>query len=153
MRKRNLKKLIVISNALQEEYHRLFPELPADKILVAPDGADIPEEVPEAAKTSACLGEVTIGYVGSLYPVGVWKSSSGWRKGCLNMNSSLSAVVRKMSSGGVIPVFPRKTFASPGMSHPGSSHAITAKSILSWRRTRKKWPFPAAAIPPAGCRR
>ena len=69
MRKRNLKKLIVISNALQEEYHRLFPELPADKILVAPDGADIPEEVPEGGEDFSLPGRrPTIGYVGSLYP-------------------------------------------------------------------------------------
>lgn len=69
MRNRNLKKLIVITGALQEEYRGLFPELPAEKILVAPDGADMPEEAPDGGEDSNLKGSrLTIGYVGSLYP-------------------------------------------------------------------------------------
>ncbi|HOL18007.1 MAG TPA: glycosyltransferase family 4 protein [Bacillota bacterium] len=67
MRNRNLKKLIVITNALQEEYRRLFPELPEEKIMVAPDGSDIPDS-DGVEDTVLPNSRPTIGYVGSLYP-------------------------------------------------------------------------------------
>lgn len=63
-------RLVVITQALQEEYRRLFPWFPGEKILVAPDGADIPnfdgKLQPEEAKRDQ-RRRLQVGYVGHLY--------------------------------------------------------------------------------------
>lgn len=63
-------RLVAISEALAEEYQRVFPELPSSKIVVAHDGADVPQVTPECVSTgrrgrSGCL---QVGYTGHLYP-------------------------------------------------------------------------------------
>lgn len=68
----SFKRLVVITHALKKEYLRIFPFLDENRILVAPDGADIPvgndiekKEIsnwPERDKT------LQVGYVGSLCP-------------------------------------------------------------------------------------
>ena len=65
------KRLVVISDSLKKEYLKLFPFLEEDKVLVAPDGADIPDS------KSRKSGEIVnwpgrrdllqVGYVGALY--------------------------------------------------------------------------------------
>jgi glycosyltransferase involved in cell wall biosynthesis len=70
-RQSHFKRLIVISNALKSEYRRLFPWLPAAKILVARDAADPTENTadrPPDANWPGRAGALQIGYVGHLYP-------------------------------------------------------------------------------------
>ncbi|QKS72605.1 glycosyltransferase family 4 protein [Paenalkalicoccus suaedae] len=64
---KNFKRLVVISDALRKEYLRIFPELKSEKIVVAHDGADLPE--PKINKSAVNKGkeQVKIGYVGHLY--------------------------------------------------------------------------------------
>lgn len=66
---KNFKRLVVISQALMEEYLRIFPFLRTDMIIVAHDGADIPLLNNEKVH---CLDgdkkKIKIGYVGHLYP-------------------------------------------------------------------------------------
>ncbi|MGZ9190405.1 MAG: glycosyltransferase family 4 protein, partial [Nitrospira sp.] len=66
---RNLKRVVVISEALRRDYADMFPDFDSGKILVAPDGADLPtaEEVPLPATWPGRPGCRQIGYVGSLY--------------------------------------------------------------------------------------
>ena len=64
---RNFLKLVVISGALKQEYLRRFREFPQNKILVAHDGARMPDW---KVKNKIPLGEGkrNVGYVGQLYP-------------------------------------------------------------------------------------
>jgi len=63
-----LVKLVVITNSLKEEYLARFPRLPGEKVLVAPDGADIPEQAVCLNPDQDKSGKMVIGYVGHLYP-------------------------------------------------------------------------------------
>ncbi len=67
MSKKKLIALVVITNALKEEYCRRYPAVPEQKIVVAPDGADIPERE-QRRKQKSGSSRLVIGYVGSLYP-------------------------------------------------------------------------------------
>lgn len=62
---KNFKHLVVISNALKNEYLRLFPEL--EKIVTAHDGADLPvnDKIPVKHLNG---GRIKVGYIGHLYP-------------------------------------------------------------------------------------
>lgn len=68
LKNKHLSKLVVITNSLKNEYKRLFPGLPEQKIVVAPDGADIPEKTASNIATQDQRDKIVIGYVGSLYP-------------------------------------------------------------------------------------
>ncbi|OGC44884.1 hypothetical protein A2V54_00155, partial [candidate division WWE3 bacterium RBG_19FT_COMBO_53_11] len=65
------KRLVTISHALKKEYLNLFPFLEEDKVLVAPDSADIPEkenrQYHEVVKWPGRRGALQVGYVGALY--------------------------------------------------------------------------------------
>lgn len=63
----NFKRLVVISQALADEYIKIFPELKNKDIIVAHDGADIPSEKCKKIKLKGS-GNLKVGYVGSLYP-------------------------------------------------------------------------------------
>lgn len=58
--------LVVISRALRDEYVRLYPQL-ADRILVAPDGADPIRSGADLKPPFQRTARPTIGYVGHLY--------------------------------------------------------------------------------------
>ncbi len=65
-RRANFRRLITISDALRRDYQALFPWLPDAKVIVAHDGADLPE-------TTGCAPRqqhkrLQVGYVGNLYP-------------------------------------------------------------------------------------
>ena len=65
------KQLVVISQALADEYQRLFGSLVAGKTLVAHDGADtnqIPREILENPSFTPSGDAFKVGYIGSLYP-------------------------------------------------------------------------------------
>jgi glycosyltransferase involved in cell wall biosynthesis len=66
-RKKNFKRLVVISSSLKQHYSEHYPYL-KDKIFVAHDGADIPKEL-TATETDFNIPQNTInlGYVGHLY--------------------------------------------------------------------------------------
>ena len=66
----NFARLVVISEALRGEYRRLYPDLPAQRILVAPDAADPPPDVPAeaAAAIRRSPDRLQVGYIGHLYP-------------------------------------------------------------------------------------
>ncbi len=66
----NFARLVVISEALRGEYRRLHPQVPARRILVAPDAADPPPDVPAdvAAAIRRSPDRLQVGYVGHLYP-------------------------------------------------------------------------------------
>src|SRR3546814_6038761 len=69
-RKPNLERLVVISDALREEYLLRFPTLDGSRIIVAHDGADPPADLP-AASSGDWPGRpeaFQAGYVGHLYP-------------------------------------------------------------------------------------
>jgi glycosyltransferase involved in cell wall biosynthesis len=71
VRSENFSRLVVISDALANEYQRLFPELPKDKVVVAHDGAsDVGRVIPKARRdaTDGSSRRVALGYVGSLRP-------------------------------------------------------------------------------------
>jgi glycosyltransferase involved in cell wall biosynthesis len=65
-----LRRLVVISEALRAEFHRIYPQLEPSKVLVAHDGADIPSA--NSKKTNhewpGRPGVIQCGYVGSLLP-------------------------------------------------------------------------------------
>lgn len=64
-------KLVVISQALKEEYLRLFDSLHPEQIIVAHDGADsdqIPESLTHGQDYSQKGDRLKIGYIGSLLP-------------------------------------------------------------------------------------
>jgi len=71
-RRPNFARLVVISEALRDEYRRCHPDLPAHRILVAPDAADPPADdatTDDAAAVSIRrAGRLQVGYVGHLYP-------------------------------------------------------------------------------------
>lgn len=60
-------KLVVISDALRREYMRLFPSLAAAKIVVAHDGADLPQEEQHFGPSQGESAPPKVGYVGQLY--------------------------------------------------------------------------------------
>ena len=65
------KQLVVISQALADEYQRLFGKLVEGKIVVAHDGADthqIPRELIDTPTYSSNGSGFKVGYIGSLYP-------------------------------------------------------------------------------------
>jgi glycosyltransferase involved in cell wall biosynthesis len=67
----NFKRIVVISNALRQEYLNLFLTLNPQKVLVAHDGADLPINKKEDLNTAIWRGrqnQLQVGYVGSLYP-------------------------------------------------------------------------------------
>jgi len=67
----NFRHLVVISNALRSEYLRLFPKLEESRVVVAHDGADLPESLEIERKSFVLPGRegcIQVGYVGSLYP-------------------------------------------------------------------------------------
>ncbi len=66
----SLKKLVVITDALKKEYLKIYPFLKKEKILVAPDGANILSHDIKQKNVSNWPGRqntIQIGYVGSLY--------------------------------------------------------------------------------------
>ena len=63
-RSKRCKKIVVISNALKEAYHKEFSQI-RDKIIVAHDGAD---RMMPLKKNTSTKNDFTVGYVGSLYP-------------------------------------------------------------------------------------
>ena len=68
-RRPNFARLVVISEALGDEYRRCHPGLPAQRILVAPDAADLPDSTDlDAAVSLRRAGRLQVGYVGHLYP-------------------------------------------------------------------------------------
>ena len=69
-RKAHFVRLVAISKALAEEYQRVFPELSPDKIIVAHDGADLPQIYPDSVLTQwpgRPGGVLQVGYTGHLY--------------------------------------------------------------------------------------
>jgi glycosyltransferase involved in cell wall biosynthesis len=62
---KGFKRLVVISKALADDYLNAFPELNPEKVFVAHDGADVPNEFFSEIKIEK--GELSAGYVGSLY--------------------------------------------------------------------------------------
>lgn len=69
-RRINFRQLIVISNALWEDYQTVFPWISGDKIIVAHDGADPPVAMDktEPHPWPGRMGSMQVGYVGGLYP-------------------------------------------------------------------------------------
>ncbi len=68
-RRRNFARLVVISEALADEYRRCHPGLAAQRILVAPDAADLPDSTDDDEAVSIRReGRLQVGYVGHLYP-------------------------------------------------------------------------------------
>jgi glycosyltransferase involved in cell wall biosynthesis len=64
-------RLVVISQALKEEYLRLFDTLTPDQIIVAHDGADsdqIPKSLTQSQDYSQKGEALKVGYIGSLLP-------------------------------------------------------------------------------------
>ncbi len=60
---RNFRRLVVITRALAADFQSVFPELPSDSIVVAPDAAR-----PRDSEPRRETGEFRAGYVGHLYP-------------------------------------------------------------------------------------
>ncbi len=68
-RRPNFARLVVISEALADEYRRCHPGLAAQRILVAPDAADLPDSTDgDAAVSIRREGRLQVGFVGHLYP-------------------------------------------------------------------------------------
>ena len=68
-RRPNFARLVVISEALANEYRRCHPDLPEQRILVAPDAADLPGPTDLDGDVSIRrAGRLQVGYVGHLYP-------------------------------------------------------------------------------------
>ena len=67
--KKNFKQLVCISEALREEYLRRFPSLLINKVVVAHDGADVPDQHGCEAGLELKRGRsgLRVGYVGHLY--------------------------------------------------------------------------------------
>jgi glycosyltransferase involved in cell wall biosynthesis len=71
LRRPGFRLLVVITRALRDEYLRVFPWLAPDKVLVAPDGADVLGTVstwPPARHWPGRAAHLQVGYVGHLYP-------------------------------------------------------------------------------------
>lgn len=68
IKNKRLVKLVVITNSLKVEYLAKFPGLPGEKVLVAPDGADIPKHSGPQPAGQCKRDKTVIGYVGHLYP-------------------------------------------------------------------------------------
>ena len=62
-----LQKLIVITDALKQEYLRIFPQLSPDRIQVAHDGADLPAAIQKVQQLPGRDRVIKIGYVGQLF--------------------------------------------------------------------------------------
>jgi glycosyltransferase involved in cell wall biosynthesis len=68
-RRPNFARLVVISEALRDEYRRCHPGLPATRIVVAPDAADPPASTDLDVDVSIGRADrLQVGYVGHLYP-------------------------------------------------------------------------------------
>lgn len=69
LRRQGFVLLVVISQALKQEYLRVFPFLKKQQVHVAPDGADAPtNEGPEWAGPANHGSRLQVGYTGHLYP-------------------------------------------------------------------------------------
>lgn len=71
-RRRNFNRLVVVSHALADDYRRLFPWLPKDALVVAPNGAPIypsTSQRPDDPLTASWRrsGRFQAGYVGQFY--------------------------------------------------------------------------------------
>ncbi len=70
-RKSNFVRLVSITQSLKNEYLRLFPVLSESNVIVAADGADIPESQGQHGSYTDIIGvkseRTQVGYVGSLY--------------------------------------------------------------------------------------
>lgn len=65
---RKFKKLIVISEALKEAYINEYSFLKKDEIIVAPDGADLPDNIDkECSELKSKEYRANVGYIGHLY--------------------------------------------------------------------------------------
>ncbi len=67
IRCRNFEKLVVISSGLKDAYRENYSSITKEKILVAPDGADLPCNFSGLQLASARIGALQVGYVGHLY--------------------------------------------------------------------------------------
>ncbi len=70
LRLKNLKRLVVISDALRREYLRIFSWMSQDRVLVAHDGANLPEPMRPVGDDFVSPGQnkcLRVGYVGHLY--------------------------------------------------------------------------------------
>lgn len=70
-RRKNFRKLVVISGGLRDLYAEAYPDLPADRIVVCHDGADPVADGAAAESDAFRQGQTDgfrAGYVGSLYP-------------------------------------------------------------------------------------
>jgi glycosyltransferase involved in cell wall biosynthesis len=71
MRRPSFKRLVVISEGMRKDFMEVFPELPADKILVAPggarDGLASPQTIGDLPPLEKRPGKLQVGYVGTLY--------------------------------------------------------------------------------------
>lgn len=65
LKRKNFAALVVISNALKKDVHSAFPQIKDSNIIVAPDGANVPDEMP--AYEHIKKGRPVLGYVGSLH--------------------------------------------------------------------------------------
>jgi len=65
-RLKNFRRLVVISEALRRDYRTSYPWLDDVDVIVAHDGAQLPESEPPLAPVST--GRPRLGYIGSLYP-------------------------------------------------------------------------------------
>src|SRR5690606_30569278 len=64
----NFVRLICISNALRQEYLRVYPKLSPERVLVAPNGADLTGQEAKALDIWPGRDEsLQVGYVGHLY--------------------------------------------------------------------------------------
>jgi glycosyltransferase involved in cell wall biosynthesis len=61
-------RVVMVSNALANDYRRSFPELDDRKVTVAPDGGDPPECTKPSINLPGRPNVVKVGYVGHLYP-------------------------------------------------------------------------------------
>ena len=67
IRTKNCYRLVVISRALSDAYIERYPGLPKNKILVAPDGAEITRLGVSRAPLRGASSKLRVGYVGHLY--------------------------------------------------------------------------------------
>lgn len=67
LNRRRLAALVVISNGLKADFIRNFPKLKQSKIIVAPDGADIPAKSAVPRELPGRADALKVGYIGSLH--------------------------------------------------------------------------------------
>ncbi len=67
IRRNEFIRLVVISDALRKEYLRQYPELSAEQITVAHDGADPAVTIDSLNPFSGRAGTLQVGYIGHLY--------------------------------------------------------------------------------------